>query len=126
MSERITGYGHEEAMQMNIGQIVAPEYLPMVLDRVKRQVYGEEFKTPLELEIVCKDGSRMALEINTRVLVEIPRRFGDRFADVSEGGEVNAGFDFVFARNAGDQFAVADVALIKRDLRRDHRPMPAR
>lgn len=70
MSERITGYGHEEAMQMNIGQIVAPEYLPMVLDRVKRQVYGEEFKTPLELEIVCKDGSRMALEINTRVLVE--------------------------------------------------------
>ncbi|HMX29030.1 MAG TPA: PAS domain S-box protein, partial [Blastocatellia bacterium] len=70
MSERITGYEHEEAMQMNIAQIIAPEYLPVVLDRVSRQVYGEEFKTPLNLEIVCKNGSRLALEINTRVLVE--------------------------------------------------------
>ncbi|HQR36034.1 MAG TPA: PAS domain S-box protein [Blastocatellia bacterium] len=70
MSERITGFTHEEAMQMNIAQIVAPEYLPMVMERVMRQVQGEEFKTPLDLEIVCKDGSRMALEINTRVLVE--------------------------------------------------------
>lgn len=70
MSERITGYEHEEAMQMNIAQIIAPEHLPMVLDRVSRQVYGEEFKTPLNLEIVCKNGSRLALEINTRVLVE--------------------------------------------------------
>ncbi len=70
MSERITGFTHEEAMQMNIAQIVAPEHLPMVMDRVMRQIQGEEFKTPLELEIVCKDNSRMALEINTRVLVE--------------------------------------------------------
>ncbi len=70
MSERITGHTHEEAMRMNIGQIVAPEYLPMVLERVGRQVQGEEFKTPLELEIVCKDGHRLTLEINTRVLVE--------------------------------------------------------
>ncbi|MEK7832873.1 MAG: ATP-binding protein, partial [Acidobacteriota bacterium] len=30
----------------------------------------EEFKTPLELEIVCKDESRMSLEINTMVLTE--------------------------------------------------------
>jgi PAS domain S-box-containing protein len=70
MSERITGYDHQEAMRMNIGHIVAPEYLPTVLDRVGRQVQGEEFKTPLELEIVCKDGHRLTLEINTRVLVE--------------------------------------------------------
>ncbi len=70
MSERITGYEHEEAMKMNIAQIVAPEYLPMVMDRVSRQVQGEEFKTPLELEIVCKNQSRMALEINTMVLTE--------------------------------------------------------
>ncbi|MBS1792141.1 MAG: PAS domain S-box protein [Acidobacteria bacterium] len=70
MSERITGFSHEEAMQMNIAQIVAPEHLPMVMDRVMRQVQGEEFKAPLELEIVCKDSSRLALEIHTRVLVE--------------------------------------------------------
>jgi PAS domain S-box-containing protein len=70
MSERITGYSHEEAMRMNIGQIIAPEYLPGVLQRVMEQVQGKVFKTPLELEIVCKDGSRMALEINTMVLVE--------------------------------------------------------
>ncbi|MFN0108101.1 MAG: PAS domain S-box protein [Blastocatellia bacterium] len=70
MSERITGYGHDEAMQMNIGQIIAPEYLPMVMERVMRQVQGEEFKEPLQLEIICKDQSRLALEIHTRVLLE--------------------------------------------------------
>lgn len=70
MSERITGYSHEEAMQMNIGQIVAPEYLPSVLQRVSEQVQGKVFKSPLELEIVCKDGSRLTLEVNTRVLIE--------------------------------------------------------
>ncbi|MGH9800684.1 MAG: PAS domain S-box protein, partial [Blastocatellia bacterium] len=70
MSERITGYTHEEAMRMNIAQIIAPEYLPGVLQRVTEQVQGKVFKTPLELEIVCKDSSRMTLEINTMVLAE--------------------------------------------------------
>lgn len=70
MAERITGYSHEEAMSMNIAQIVAPEYLESVLHRVMEQVQGKIFKTPLELEIVCKDGHRMTLEINTQVLTE--------------------------------------------------------
>jgi len=70
MSERITGYSHEEAMSMNIAQIVAPEYLESVLQRVSEQVQGKIFKTPLELEIVCKDGHRMTLEINTQVLTD--------------------------------------------------------
>jgi PAS domain S-box-containing protein len=70
MSERITGYSHEEAMSMNIAQIIAPEYLPGVLQRVTEQVQGKTFKTPLELEIICKDGHRMTLEINTMVLTE--------------------------------------------------------
>lgn len=70
MSERITGYSHEEAMNMNIAQIIAPEYLPGVLQRVTEQIQGKIFKTPLELEIICKDGHRMTLEINTMVLTE--------------------------------------------------------
>src|SRR5262245_48537205 len=60
------------------------------------------------------------------VVLEIPRRFGHRFTYISEGREMNAGFDFVVARDASDEFAIADVTLIKRHVGWNCRPVPAR
>jgi PAS domain S-box-containing protein len=66
-AERISGYSRAEALQMNIAQIVPPEYLDAVLPWVLRA--GADTTTATyELEIIAKDGRRVPLEVNSRVI----------------------------------------------------------
>jgi len=64
-AERITGYLPAEALQMNLSQLVAPEYREVAL----RMTILHESSATHEVEIVNKDGGRIALEISTRTLV---------------------------------------------------------
>lgn len=67
MGERISGYSREEALQMNITQIVAPEYL----DLVRRMIAGEASwagATTYELAIVTRERQRVMLEVNPRLV----------------------------------------------------------
>ncbi len=65
--ERITGYTRAEAVQLNIAQVVAPEYLQMAREMIgRKQAEGEA--TVYELEIVAQDGRRVPLEISTRLI----------------------------------------------------------
>lgn len=70
MTEQLTGYPREEVLQLNIGEIVAPEYLPEAQRRIGEHFSGRDELPPFELEIFRKDGQRMALEVNTRLIVE--------------------------------------------------------
>ncbi|CAN5873359.1 hypothetical protein BH20ACI4_BH20ACI4_12390 [soil metagenome] len=63
--EITTGYLREEALRMNISQIVAPEYVQMVQKMTQRKMQGAP-PTSYELEIISKSGKRVTLEINTR------------------------------------------------------------
>jgi two-component system cell cycle sensor histidine kinase/response regulator CckA len=65
--ERITGYTREESLRMNLAQTVAPEYLAKARQMVARKLAGEEI-TAYDLEIIAKNGRRVAIEVNTRIM----------------------------------------------------------
>ncbi|HMF55914.1 MAG TPA: PAS domain S-box protein, partial [Pyrinomonadaceae bacterium] len=65
--ERVTGYSREEAMRMNIAQVVSPDYLEQARQMIARKT-SEDVSTVYELEIVAKNGSRVALEVSTRLI----------------------------------------------------------
>jgi diguanylate cyclase (GGDEF)-like protein/PAS domain S-box-containing protein len=63
--ERIAGYSRIEALQMRIVDIIAPEYLQQSQRMIDPLISGES-PFNCELEILAKDGSRIALGISTR------------------------------------------------------------
>ncbi|MBI3029578.1 MAG: PAS domain S-box protein [Candidatus Rokubacteria bacterium] len=65
--EQITGYRRDETPNMNFSQVVAPEYLGLAREMVRRKVEGGGPST-YELEIVTKSGRRVPLEISTRLI----------------------------------------------------------
>jgi PAS domain S-box-containing protein len=72
-AERVTGFRREEALKMNIAQITAPDGArPTPLPA--RGANGEP--APHDLEIVARDGRRVALEVSTRLLYEDGRPVG--------------------------------------------------
>jgi diguanylate cyclase (GGDEF)-like protein/PAS domain S-box-containing protein len=66
--EIITGYTREEALGMNIGVVVAPEFLDAARTMTAKKVAGERPST-YELEIISKTGERVTLELSTRLIV---------------------------------------------------------
>jgi PAS domain S-box-containing protein len=66
--ELITGYTREEALRMNINQIVAPEHLEMAREMITHKLEGIE-GTAYELDIVAKDGRKVTVEVNTKLVV---------------------------------------------------------
>jgi diguanylate cyclase (GGDEF)-like protein/PAS domain S-box-containing protein len=68
-AELVTGYTAGELLQMNLSQIVAPEHLDLVRSMAHRELPGDE-RPRDEIEIVAKDGRRVALEVGTRVVRE--------------------------------------------------------
>jgi len=65
--EQITGYSREEALKLNFVQSVAPEYLDIVRRMIAAKL-GSQGKTVYDLEIIAKDGSRVTVEVNTRLV----------------------------------------------------------
>jgi len=63
--ELITGYSQQEVCGMNIAQFVAPEFAESAHDWAA----GNSTKglgTVYEIDIIAKDGTRIALEVSTR------------------------------------------------------------
>jgi PAS domain S-box-containing protein len=67
--ERITGYSLEESLKLKLQQSVAPEYLERAQEMLRRKLDGEQV-TAYDLEIVAKDGHRVAVEVNTRLVLK--------------------------------------------------------
>jgi two-component system cell cycle sensor histidine kinase/response regulator CckA len=67
--ERITGYTKEETLKMNLAQAVAPESVEYARRMMRQKLAGEE-ETVYELEIIAKDGRRVAIEVNTRLIYQ--------------------------------------------------------
>jgi diguanylate cyclase (GGDEF)-like protein/PAS domain S-box-containing protein len=65
--ERITGYTREEAIKLNIAQVVAPDHLARAKEMMTRKHFVDE-ATVYELEIIAKDGRRVPLEVSTRLV----------------------------------------------------------
>jgi len=65
--ELSTGYTHEEAMALNLRQTVAPECLERAKEMLRRKLAGESV-TAYEMEILAKDGRRITVEANTKLV----------------------------------------------------------
>ncbi|MEO6334637.1 MAG: EAL domain-containing protein [Pyrinomonadaceae bacterium] len=73
--ERITGYPRDEALTMQISEVVAPEYLEYAQRMTMRKLEGE-LPTSFELEIIAKNGHRVMLELSTRLIYQNERAVG--------------------------------------------------
>jgi PAS domain S-box-containing protein len=69
LAEQVSGYTRDEALKMNIAEIVAPEYLGLARRMIARKV-TKGVSTTYELEIVAKDGRRVPVEVSTRIIYE--------------------------------------------------------
>ncbi len=67
--EQITGYSREEALRMNIADVAAPECKRLVRQMIERELDWEA-PTIHQWEILTKDGRRVALDINTRLIYQ--------------------------------------------------------
>ncbi len=65
--ERITGYSREEALSMNISQVVAPESLPVARAMTLRKMAGDH-ATTYQIDIVDKQGRIVSLDLSTRLI----------------------------------------------------------
>lgn len=73
--ERITGYTREEALNKHISQVVAPEYIEMAA-KMTFSKFDDNKQSFYELEIIAKDGRRVALELSTRLIIDKGRTVG--------------------------------------------------
>lgn len=67
--ERIMGYPLEEALTMNLSQTVAPEYLEKARRMVADKLEGKG-ETVYDIELITKDKRRIAVEINSRLVMQ--------------------------------------------------------
>jgi len=73
--ERILGYSCQEACEMNIAELVAPEFA----DQVRKHLGGnvrEILGAVVEIDVITKDGGRLALEVSTRLALADGRPTG--------------------------------------------------
>jgi PAS domain S-box-containing protein len=65
-NEKVTGYSTEEALRLNVNQVIAPEYIDVARSMVMTKS-PDNSASSYELEVIAKDGRRVALEINSRL-----------------------------------------------------------
>src|SRR6267378_760634 len=65
--EVITGYPRQEALALNLAGTVAPEHQDKAREMLRRKLAGEKV-TAYEMEIIAKDGHRVTVEANTKLV----------------------------------------------------------
>src|SRR5258708_1927617 len=67
--EQITGYTHEECLSLKFTDTIAPEYVNDAREMMAKKILGDE-GTAYEVEILAKDGKRIAVEVNSKLILE--------------------------------------------------------
>jgi PAS domain S-box-containing protein len=111
--ERITGYTREEAVRMNIAQVVVPEQLEKARKMIARK-QSEDVATVYELDIIAKDGHRVPLEVSTRLIYQdgVPVGVQGSGRDVTERKHVEAELQASEAELRALFAAMPDVILV--------------
>jgi len=65
--ERLLGYSREEALRLNLAQIVVPEHRELVR-RQTTEILAGDVSTTYEMDVMTKDGRRRTLEVGTRLM----------------------------------------------------------
>ncbi|HVQ36766.1 MAG TPA: PAS domain S-box protein, partial [Pyrinomonadaceae bacterium] len=109
--EEITGYSQAEALKLNLSQTIAPEFLEKARQMLADKLAGGN-TTAYELELIAKDGHRVPVEVNTRLVLEdgipievtgIARDITDRKAAEAELRRLAAAVE-----QSGDSIVITD------------------
>jgi diguanylate cyclase (GGDEF)-like protein/PAS domain S-box-containing protein len=75
-AEKILGYPLNEALSMNMLQIMAPDHIELVEEMLKAKLSGKTSKTEYEVDCITKDGRRVTLEVNSSVIFKDGKPIG--------------------------------------------------
>jgi len=73
--QRLSGYTSEEASQISVYEIIAPEYREKALEMTKRRLQGEQVGK-YEVAILAKDGHQIPVEVSARLIVHDGKPIG--------------------------------------------------
>ncbi len=68
-AEQAFGYTLAECLGRNAAELVPPEHHDRMREALRQKLTGAATPTVYPLEIVCKDGRRLPLEVNSRLIV---------------------------------------------------------
>jgi two-component system cell cycle sensor histidine kinase/response regulator CckA len=68
-AEQITGYTREECLRLNITDTIAPEHVSKTREMMAKKLAGEKV-TAYEVDLLAKDGKRIAVEVNTKLVLQ--------------------------------------------------------
>lgn len=69
IGEILTGYTREEACNLNLRQVVAPEYIEIARRKLDEKLKNNN-RTTYQIEIITKESKRVALEISNRLIYQ--------------------------------------------------------
>jgi PAS domain S-box-containing protein len=69
-AELTFGYSREECLGRDASEMVPAEHHPRMREAMRRKLEGDTAPTVYEMEIVSKDGTRVPVEINSRLILE--------------------------------------------------------
>jgi PAS domain S-box-containing protein len=69
-AEQIFGYTQEEILSVKVDQIVVPEHLEQIRQRILEKTDGGAKNTVYEADCITKDGRRLTLEVSSRAVYQ--------------------------------------------------------
>jgi PAS domain S-box-containing protein len=75
-AEQVLGYTCAECVGRKVTELIPPEYHGHMNAAFQRKLAGEASPTVYELELICKDGHRVPLEISSRLILRDGRPVG--------------------------------------------------
>ena len=64
-AEGMIGFTHQEFLERSAWDLAPPEYHAVMQEALRRKLAGESSPTVYEMQVVCKDGRRVPMEIST-------------------------------------------------------------
>jgi diguanylate cyclase (GGDEF)-like protein/PAS domain S-box-containing protein len=103
---RAGGYSLDEALSMNVRELVAPEYRERADQAFRAKLANGVESTSYELEVLARDGRRVPVEINTRLMYRDGKPVGVQgiARDITERKAHEARFRLLFERNLAGVF----------------------
>jgi len=103
---RATGYSLDEILSLNIDQLISPDDIERSTANFRRKMADETNATSYEIDLLAKDGRRIPVEVNTRLVFRDGVRVGVQgiARDVSERKSNEARFRLLFERNLAGVF----------------------
>jgi len=68
--EKMTGYSLQQLLSMNISDLIAPEHLARIQQRLRARVSGEKHLPAHQFELIRADGKRLPVEMSTSPLLK--------------------------------------------------------